>query len=144
MGLQSVRTEVLEAAARAAERLASDHRVRLVYLFGSAASGERRDPRDIDIAVWTDPPFTLEDLMRCRADLVLDTKVPLDLVSLSDASIVLAHEIVEGWRCLYARDSDIEAEVVTRSRMRYWDFKPYRDEQWRLTRQRLEERLVGS
>src|SRR3989304_4113294 len=49
---------------------------------------------------------------------------PIDLVSLNDAPIVLAHEVVEGGRCLFARDDDIETEFVTRTRTRFWDFAP--------------------
>lgn len=135
--------DVFERAARAAASLAADPRVKLVYLFGSAAHQTDRTPGDIDLAVMTDPSFSFEELIRRRADLVQAAKIPIDLVSLNDAPIVLAHEIVDGGRCLYARDPDIETEFVTRTRARYWDFKPYRDEQWRLTGRRVEERLVG-
>ena len=91
----------------------------------------------------TDPPLSFEELIRCQADLILAPKMPVDLVSLNNAPIVLAHEVVEGGRCLYVQDPERETEFVTRTRARYWDFKPYRDEQWRLAGRRLEERLVG-
>jgi predicted nucleotidyltransferase len=117
--------------------------VALVYLYGSAASGGS-SARDLDLAVLSDPPLSLDDLMRRRADLVAGTGAPIDLVSLNDASTVLAHEVVEGGICLYARAPDIETEFVTRTRARYWDFKPYRDEQWRLAGERLAERRHGS
>src|SRR3989449_10749658 len=51
-----------------------------------------------------------------------------------------SHEIVESGTCLYARTADAETEFVTRARARYWDFRPYRDEQWRLAGERLAER----
>jgi hypothetical protein len=44
---------------------------------------------------------------------------------------------------LFARDPDVETDFVTRARARYWDFKPYRDVQWRLAGERLAERRVG-
>jgi hypothetical protein len=115
--------------------------VKLVYLFGSAIDSPK--PRDLDLAIWTDPPLSLDDLLKRRADLILHIKSGVDLVALNDASITLAHEVVDRGRCLYARDPEIETEFVTRSRARYWDFKPYRDEQWRLSARRLEERLGG-
>ena len=40
--------------------------------------------------------------------------------------------------------ADMETEFVTRARARYWDFRPYRDEQWRLAGERLAERQLGS
>lgn len=136
-----------EAAGRAAERaaiqLAGDPRIRLVYLFGSATDGGTT-VRDVDLAVLTDPPLSIDALMRLRADLVAVTAAPIDLVSLNDASVVLAYEVADHGRCLYARDPDAEAEFVTRARARYWDFKPLLDEQWRLTGERLEERRRGS
>jgi len=104
----------------------------------------RPQVRDVDLAVLTAPALSLDELMRLRADLVDATRAPIDLVALNDASIVLAHEVVDSGRCLFARTPEIEVEFVTRARARYWDFKPYRDEQWRLAGERLAERQRGS
>jgi predicted nucleotidyltransferase len=137
-----------EAVRRAGQRLqamlAHDERVRLVYLFGSAVRPGVTPPRDLDVAVLTVPPLSLEGLVRLRADLVAETAVPVDLVSLNDASIVLAHEIAEEGMCLFARTPDVEVDFVTRARARYWDFEPYREAQWRLAGERLAERSGGS
>lgn len=136
--------DALAHAERAAAILARDPRVLLVYVFGSAVAPTRPYARDVDLAVLTRPPLSLDDLMRLRADLVDATRAPIDLVSVNDASIVLAHEIVDSGRCLYARTPEVEVEFVTRAHARYWDFKPYRDEQWRLAGERLAERQRGS
>src|SRR2546422_6875826 len=93
-----------ESAERAAHYLAGDPCVQLVYGFGSATQRDRATVRDVDLAVLTDPPLTLEDLTKRQADVISVTCAPIDLVSLNDASIVLAHEIVESGMCLYARD----------------------------------------
>ncbi len=53
--------EARAAARRATEELARDARVRLVYLFGSAADPTRRCVRDIDLALLTDAPPSLQD-----------------------------------------------------------------------------------
>ncbi len=135
--------EARQCAERAARLLAEDPRVLLVYVFGSAAHRDRGTVRDVDVAVLTDPPLSLDALVRRRADLVAATGAAIDLVSLNEAPIVLAHEIVDAGRCLYARTPDAETEFVTRTRARYWDFKPYRDEQWRLAGERLAERRGG-
>jgi predicted nucleotidyltransferase len=127
-----------------ARLLARDQRVQLVYLFGSAARGDGPEVHDLDIAVVSDPPLSLDDLLRCRADVVAATGAPLDLISLNDASIVLAWEVIDGGRCLFARDPDVETAFVTRAATRYWDFLPLREEQWRLTGARLAERTRGS
>jgi predicted nucleotidyltransferase len=136
----SLARQCAEAAGRV---LARDQRVLLVYVFGSAAAPGRQ-ARDVDLAVLTDPALDLDELLRLRAALVEATGTPIDLVSLNEAPIVLAHEVVEAGRCLFARTPDIETAFVTRARSRYWDFKPYRDEQWRLAGERLGERRRGS
>lgn len=133
--------EARDAAERAARQLASDERVLLVYVFGSAADEQRPEVRDIDLALLTEPALSLDEIMRLRADAVTASGgLPIDLVSMNDASVVLAHEVADTGRCLFARSPDVEVEFITRARSRYWDFKPFLEEQWRLAGERLEER----
>jgi len=86
----------------------------------------------------------MRELMRWRADLVRSTGASIDLVALRDAPVALAHEVAEHGICLYAENPEIEVKFVTRARARYWDFEPFRSEQWRLTGERLKERGIGS
>jgi predicted nucleotidyltransferase len=133
-----------QAAERAIRHLAQDVRVQLVYLFGSTVDPGRARVRDVDLAVLTDPPLSLDELLQLQADLGAATGAAIDLVSLNDAPVVLAHEVADSGRCLFARDADVEVEFVTGVRARYWDFKPFLDEQWRLAGERLKEREGGS
>jgi predicted nucleotidyltransferase len=134
-----------QRAERAARFLAADPRVKLVYLFGSAADPERKIPvRDVDLAVLIDPPLEFWDFLRLRADVVEAAGGGIDLVPLHEAGVVLAHEVAETGRCLYANPPELDKEFVCRAVMRYLDFKPYLREQWRLTGERLEERLRGA
>jgi predicted TPR repeat methyltransferase len=75
-------------------------------------------------------------MLRLRADLVTATGVRIDLVSLNEAPIVLAHEIADSGRCLYARSADIETDFVVRARARYLDWQPFREEQWKQSGER--------
>lgn len=140
---QLSQNDARRAAEEAARHLAGDPRVRLLYVFGSAADPLRAAVGDVDLAVLADPPLSPDDLLQLRADLVLATGTEIDLVSLNDASVVLAWEVADSGRCLYATDVDAEVEFVTRARDRYWDFKPFLDEQWRLAGERLLERQHG-
>lgn len=135
--------EARAAVSRAAQVLARDTRVQLVYLFGSAADPDRNFVRDVDLAVLTNPALSFDELMRLRADVVVAVGAPIDLVSLNEASVVLAHEVATSGRCLYTHDPEVETEFVTRAHSRYWDFKPFLEAQWRLTGERLEERRRG-
>ena len=132
-----------EAARRAADHLASLPRVQLVMLFGSATDRDRPTVRDVDLAVRTDPPLTPDEILALRADLVTLAGCPIDLVALDAVSVVLAWEIADSGECLFARTPDVETDFVLRARSRYWDFKFYLDEQWRLAGERLQERGRG-
>jgi predicted nucleotidyltransferase len=131
-------------AEKAAEVLAKDPRIRLVYLFGSAVEPGMQRARDVDLAIFTEPPLDLDELMRLRAEILDDVEGNLDLVSLNEASIVLAKEVADRGRCLYANPAEAETEFVIRARASFWDFKPFLDVQWENAGSRLEERLHGS
>jgi predicted nucleotidyltransferase len=136
--------EARDRAERAARRLAEDPRVVLVFLFGSAADPDRPLVRDVDVAILTRPPLSLDELLRLRADLILEVGPGIDLVSLNTAPPVLAHEVATTGRCLFARDPEQETEFVVRSILRYLDFKYYLDRQWQVLGERLEERRRGA
>jgi predicted nucleotidyltransferase len=133
-----------DAAVQVARRLASDERVRLIFLYGSAADPTRSEVRDLDLALSCAPLLTMSELLRLQADAVAVAGMPVDLIDLDDAGVVLAWEVAETGRCLFARDPDDEIAFITRARARYWDFKPFLDEQWRLAGERLEERRRGT
>lgn len=132
-----------DRAERAARFLAADGRVKLVFLFGSAADPNRKEVRDVDLAILTDRPLGLYELLDLRADVAREAGGEVDLVPLNEAPIVLAHEVAETGRCLHADPPELEAEFVTRARMRYFDFKPYLDRQWKILGERLEARRHG-
>lgn len=119
--------------------------MRLVFLFGSAADRAREAVRDVDLAVLTDHRLGLYEELDLRADAAREAGMDdIDLVSLDRASVVLAHEVAETGICLYANPPESEEEFVARARMRYFDFKYYLDEQWKIIGERIEERRRGS
>lgn len=132
-----------ERAERAARVLAADGRVKLVFLFGSAADPDRKEVRDVDLAILTDRPLGLYEFLDLQAEVARGAGGDIDLVPLNEAPVVLAHEVAETGRCLYANPPEMETEFVTRARMRYFDFKPYLDRQWKILGERLEARRHG-
>lgn len=133
----------MDRARAAAQRLAGDQRVRLVYLFGSAADAHVVKPEDLDIAVLAEPPLSFDERMALRADLTAEGIAGVDLVSLNDAPVVLAHEVAEHGACLFARTSEDEVAFVTAARARFWDFAPYLAQQWAAAGERAETRRRG-
>ncbi len=132
-----------ERANQAARLLAADPRVLLVFLFGSTADPDRSAVRDVDLAILTEPPLTLDDLLRLRADLILEIGPAIDLICLNTAPVVLAYEVATSGRCLFARAPELETEFVVRSILRYLDFRYFLDQQWQSAGERLAERRRG-
>jgi predicted nucleotidyltransferase len=131
-------------AERAARSLAADPRVKLVFLFGSAADPDRKLPvGDVDLAILTEPSLDFETFLDLRADTITAAGGEIDLVPLNEAGVILAHEVAETGICLYSDPPELETEFICRAILRYLDFKPYFREQWRLAGERLEERLHG-
>jgi predicted nucleotidyltransferase len=134
--------EAAESARAVAEALASEPGVRLVVFFGSAAvPGGSEEVRDVDLAVLVEPRPGAEEWQRLRAVASRHGSVPVDLVPLHRASVVLAREVADTGICLFSSPPEAETELVTHARARYWDFRPFLEQQWKLTRRRAEERL---
>jgi predicted nucleotidyltransferase len=132
-----------ERAERAAEILAADPRVRLVFLFGSTADPDHPSVGDVDLAILTEPQLELDELLRLRDDLVDAAGPAIDLVALNAAAVVLAYEVATGGRCLFAREEGDDTDFVVRAILRYLDFKYYLDQQWQVAGECLAERQRG-
>jgi len=114
-----------------------------VYVFGSAATPDDADTvRDVDLAVLVEPPPDPGEWRRLTALAARRGSVPVDLVPLHRASVVLAREVADTGICLFASSQEAEVEFSTRARTRYWDFRPFLEQQWELSRCRAEERLA--
>ncbi len=105
-------------AERAAAMLARDPRVCLVCLFGSAAERAGGMVHDVDLGILMDTAVPLREWLELRADLVTSVGEGLDLVLLNHASVVLAWEVANRGRCLYARTPEDEIDFITRARLR--------------------------
>ena len=98
----------------------------------------------MDVAFLARPPLSFDEVLTLNAESSALAEGEIELVQINDAPVVLAYEIADSGRCLFARDPQEEVEFVTRARLRYWDFKPYLEEQSRLSGERQRERLRGS
>ncbi len=117
--------------------------VRLVYLFGSRAHGEARPDSDVDLAVLLDRRGDPRGEAALRAE--LSGVLPeADLVLLDGAGPALLFEVVDGGRCVLARDPREQAEFEILARSRFCDFAPVRRIQDQLRRERREARRARS
>jgi len=132
--------EVLE---RAVAHLRARPEVRLVYLFGSAARGEAGPGSDLDLGVLIGRRLAYDEERLLRADLA-DVAPEVDLVLLDGAVPALLFEVIDGGRCVFARDGREQAEFELRGLSRFLDFQPFRRAQDRWRRERVEARRAAS
>ena len=114
--------------------------VRLAYLFGSAAAGRLRPDSDVDVAVLLSAPAPPRFLDGLTDDLSLALHRPADLVDLSTAPPLLAHEVISRGRCVLFRDSSERADFETRVICRFADTAHLR----RIQHAALHERSRGT
>ncbi len=95
-----------DAAIAAAVR--DESAVLAAYLFGSRARGEQRPKSNLDVALILAPgaELTFADRERLRLALARATELPIDLSLVSDQTPVLAFEVIDGGRRVFARDAE--------------------------------------
>ena len=109
-----------DVVARAAE---GEPCVLAAYVFGSRARGEAGARSDLDVAVLEAPDASLsiESEERLRARIARATGLRIDIARLGPASPVLAFEVLEGGRRVFARDAETADEIEERLLRRYLD-----------------------
>lgn len=117
--------------------------VRLAYLFGSVAAGTARDASDVDVAVLLAPGVDPETMDRLTAALERVSSRTVDLVDLTAAPPLLAHEIIKTGKLILSRDDDERVAFVTRATARFLDTAHLRKVQHHYLRERVEARDGG-
>lgn len=101
--------------------------IKLVYFFGSAASGETTPLSDIDVAYFDDgsiSPFDLEPALE-RAILEKFPDAPrIDMVRLNAAPAVVQYRVIREGRLLYSMSDVVRADFEEGVVNRYLDYAP--------------------
>jgi len=114
--------------------------VRLAYLFGSVAAGSARPSSDLDVAVLLTPGAGRAVVDRLIDALERASGRTVDLVELSLAPPLLAHEVVRQGKLILSRDEAERVEFETRAVARYLDTAHLRKVQHQYLRERAEAR----
>ena len=85
--------------------LESDSRVKIAVVFGSILKGGL--VRDVDVAVYTDPPLELKELLLLGDELERAVGVPVDLVPLCEVEPKLQYNILMKGLPIIVRDEDL-------------------------------------
>ena len=99
-------------------------KVVLVVLFGSVASGKQRADSDLDIALTTGHPLTVEEKMAIVSLLAEHTGRAIDLIDLSVVGEPLLGQIVRHGRRVLGSDT-LYGELISKHLFEQADFMPY-------------------
>ena len=80
-----------------------DKKPKLIYLFGSYAKNINREESDIDIAVLLGTSMESKEKYKYKIELVDLLEKEVDLIDLTDANIILKHQIVTTGKNLFCR-----------------------------------------
>lgn len=97
----------------------------LVVLFGSVASGRQRPDSDLDIAVASRQPLTVQEKIEMIGALAQSTGRTVDLVDLKVAAEPLLGQILRHGRRIISSDT-LYGELISRHLLDQADFMPYR------------------
>ncbi len=114
--------------------------VRLAYVFGSVAAGTAQPSSDLDVAVLLTPDAGQAVLDRLIDALERASGRTVDLVDLSLAPPLLAHEVIRQGKLILSRDEGERVEFATRAVARYLDTAHLRKVQHQYLRERVEAR----
>lgn len=129
---------------KAVELLRREKRVKLAYLFGSAAKGEMGKLSDIDIGVYLDESMSEDEKFKLQLELISRLAAALktdkiDLIVMNDAPLLLNYNIIRYGKPIKfetRKKVRVEASILSR----YLDRKHLIDRYTSLGLERIAER----
>jgi len=117
------------------------------YLFGSMAHGKAHALSDVDVAVL----FThgLDQVTIFQRTLEIGTTLeqalcrPVDVVALNHAPTLLRFQVIKSGKLILERDRTQRCTFQMQTMSRYYDIRPYLQEQIRYTMQRIQKEGLG-
>ncbi len=97
-----------------------------VYLFGSAARGQRRQESDVDVAVLATHPLAPETRWALQERLADQLHSDVDLVDLRVASTVMRAQVLASDRVLYETDTNVRQRFEMHALSMYADLNETR------------------
>jgi uncharacterized protein len=99
--------------------------VRFAILFGSSVTRGPEAARDVDLAISTATPLSLDAMVALADDLERVAGKPVDLVELDAANTLVRWEVVRTGRVVTAHDPDALRAFQARVPAEYDDLRPY-------------------
>lgn len=110
-----------EALQKLEDILKKEDKIKLAYVFGSFI--RRNTFRDIDIAVYSAPSLTLEELLELGAKIELELGFQVDLAQLQDLNPELRLKILREGKPLIIRSSELHSRLISQSASEIQDYE---------------------
>ena len=101
--------------------------IKVAILFGSIAAGRETYDSDLDLAIATSEPLTIENKQSLVAELVNISGRPIDLIDLNTAPITVFRQALTKGKLIYCLDRSLYAELIKKMIFDQADFMPYRE-----------------
>lgn len=116
----------LEAISRKlSASLARRSEIRVTLLFGSAARGRLRSSSDVDVAVASDHPLTLEARIDLANSLAIELGREVDIIDLKAVSGTILREALTKGHIIKKADPELLAELMRKLWYSQADMMPY-------------------
>ncbi|HLR76503.1 MAG TPA: nucleotidyltransferase domain-containing protein [Balneolaceae bacterium] len=99
--------------------------VEAVYLFGSAAAGNRNKMSDIDLGIVYNDDSITQKKVDLYAELVKKGFEKADIVFFNSADLVLQFEIIHHNQLIYSKKGFKHGKLFSKTIRKYFDFEPY-------------------
>lgn len=93
--------------------------IKVVYLFGSAATEKMRRTSDLDIAFMSTRQIDGFERIILETELSNLLNMDVDLVIFHQSQVLLQHQILKYGRLLYEKDSKVRVQQETSARREY-------------------------
>jgi hypothetical protein len=128
--------------------LETDPDITFAYLFGSVAKGRSGPLSDIDVAVYFHPAGDSRSRLDRRIKLMSKlgkvlSRDDVEVVSLQDAPLDLAFEILAYGKLIFSKDKGQKADFIFETLRRYHDEAYRRKFEWEVIRDEVKRGVYG-
>ncbi len=109
-------------------RLLSEYpQIVLAVIFGSAANGRMHSGSDLDIALASKQPLSMEEKKSLIEKLAIEFSRPVDLIDLHTAGLPILSQVLTKGELVLCKDYGLYADLIKKMLFDTADFAPYRE-----------------
>lgn len=103
----------------------SDDDIKLVIVYGSAASGKTHPGSDMDVAILKSAPLSIERKMEVILQMEEVLRMPVDVIDLFNANGLILKQILTKGQVITKKDSGAYYTLMSKMLDQQTDFQPF-------------------